>query len=38
MHLNLNIFVIGTIHQGETISKIKVVQAKRDHAVYEDDV
>ena len=34
LHLILTIFVIGSMHLGLTVAKIKVVQVKRGHAVY----
>ena len=38
LHLYLTIFVIGGMHLGQTISKVKVNLAKRGQVVHENDV
>ena len=38
LHLNLTIFSIGNMHLGQTISNIKVDQAKRGHVAHENGV
>ena len=37
-HINLTIFIIGNMHLGQTISKIKVVHTKCGYAVHESEV
>ena len=38
LHLNLTVFIIGNVHLGQMISKLKVILAGHAHVVYEKDV